>query len=249
VKRFLILIYLTGFILACKPVKREFISSTSYIQIENTRESTDAIELISPYKAKLEAEMNVVLGVSDVEMIKMKDVPESQLGNFVADLVLEFARTIDAGTDCSIMNNGGLRNSLPKGNITVENVYELMPFDNEIVVVEIKGEDVEPVLPMIAERGGVPVSGMTMVIERINGKNFAKEVKIGGEKFSKERTYKIATSDYLAGGGDQMTFWVKGSTRSTGKKIRDAIMDYIRFKTGKGEHLNPTLDDRITYFN
>lgn len=248
-KRFLILINICVFLLACKPVKREFTSSATYLQIESSKENTEAIKLIGPYKAKLENEMNIVLGVSDVEMIKMKDVPESQLGNFVADLVLEFSKTIDPATDCSILNNGGLRNSLPKGNITVENVYELMPFDNEIVIVEMKGEDVEPLLPMIAERGGVPVAGMTMVIEKINGKNFPKEVKIRGEKFSNEKTYKMATSDYLAGGGDQMTFWEKGSIRSTGKKIRDAIIEYIRFKTDKGEHLNPILDKRITYFN
>jgi 2',3'-cyclic-nucleotide 2'-phosphodiesterase (5'-nucleotidase family) len=247
--RFSILIYIGMVLLACKPVKREFTSTVSYRQIENEKENVDAVKLIEPYKARLETEMNVVLGISDHEMIKMKDVPESELGNFVADLILEFSKTIDLTTDCSIMNNGGLRNSLPKGNITVENVYELMPFDNEIVIVEIKGEDVEPLLPMIADRGGVPVSGMTMVIEKINGKNFPKEVKIKGEKFSKEKTYKMATSDYLAGGGDQMTFWVKGSTRSTGKKIRDAIIEYIRFKTGKGEHINSTLDKRITYFN
>lgn len=219
------------------------------MQIENGMENKDALQLIEPYRSKLEVEMSQVIGTSDVEMMKMKDVPESQLGNFVADLVLEFSRTIDATTDCSVMNNGGLRNSLPKGNITVGNVYELMPFDNEIVIVEIKGEDVEPLFPMIAERGGVPVAGMRMVIEKINGKNFPKEVEIRGEKFSKEKTYKISTSDYLAGGGDQMTFWVKGSIRSTGKKIRDAIIEFIRFKTDRTEHLNPTLDKRIIFFN
>jgi 2',3'-cyclic-nucleotide 2'-phosphodiesterase (5'-nucleotidase family) len=248
-KRFSILVYAFLVAVGCKPYKKEFSSTASYIQIESGREDPKALDLIAPYRAKLEVEMNQVIGVSKVEMIKTKDVPESLLGNFVADLVWIFAKGTEAGTHCAIMNNGGLRNSLPKGNITIGNIYELMPFDNEIVIVEINGEDVEPLFGMIAERGGIPVAGITMVIEKINGKNFPKDVMIDGEKFSKEKTYQLATSDYLAGGGDMMTFWVKGKIRSTGKKIRDAIIEFIRFKTAKGEQLDPVLDKRITFFN
>lgn len=244
-----ILIFLFIFGLGCKPVQRDYVSTTTYINIETGKEDAEAKSLIAPYKNKIDAEMNIVLGESEVEMIKVKDVPESALGNFVADLVYEFGKSVDTNLNCAVLNNGGLRNSLPKGNITLGNVYELMPFDNELVLIEIKGEDIAPLFDMIAEKGGMPVSGIRMTIEKVDGKNFSREIYVGGVPFSKENTYLMITSDYLAGGGDQMTFWTKGKIRTTGKKVRDAIIDHIRFKSSKGQKLHPEPDGRISYLN
>jgi hypothetical protein len=67
--------------------------------------------------------------------------------------------------------------------------------------------------------------------------------------FSENNTYKIATSDYLSGGGDNMNFLGKGSIQTTSKKIRDAIIDYIRLKTAENKKLKPVLDNRISYIN
>ncbi len=245
----LILSFAIYLLLGCKPIKKDIVTSGSFVNIENSKEDLRTTEFISPYKQKIDAEMNVVLGTSEVEMLKERDIPESVLSNFVTDLVLVFGKSIDTTVDCSVLNYGGFRNSLPKGNITTGNIFELMPFDNELVIIEIKGEDITPLFNMIAEKGGMPVSGITMMIEKINGKNFPKNPKVGNILFSKEKTYKMITSDYLAGGGDQMTFWTQGKTTTTGKKLRDAIIDHIRFKTSKGESLHPVLDKRITYFN
>jgi len=243
------ILYLVVFIAGCKPVVKNITSSNSYINIENGKEDTKARDFITPYKDKIDAEMNLVLGESEVEMVKVKDVSESLLGNFVADLVFYFGKSFNSKLNAAVLNNGGLRNSLPKGNITIGNVYELMPFDNELVLIEISGEELSPLFNMMAEKGGMPVSGMTMIIEKINGKNFPKEIKIGDSFFLKQNTYTIITSDYLAGGGDEMTFWAKGKITTTGKKVRDAIIDYIRLKTNNGEKLHPVLDKRISYFN
>ncbi len=206
-------------------------------------------KLIAPYKATVDSEMNKVIGYSEIAMPKIKDQPETVLGNFVADLVFEFAKTIDAQTDLCVLNNGGLRSSLPQGNITIRNVFELMPFDNEIVIVTLDGKNVKELFTYIAERKGVPVSGIVMKLEKMNGNVVLNQVKIGLNDFSENNTYKIATSDYLSGGGDNMNFLGKGSIQTTSKKIRDAIIDYIRLKTAENKKLKPVLDNRISYIN
>ena len=93
-------------------------------------------KIISEYKYGIDSVMNEVLCYSKLEMNKGK--PESLLGNFVSDLCLE---QFSNEADICIMNNGGLRNILPKGNVTKGDIYKLMPFENELVVVELtKGE-------------------------------------------------------------------------------------------------------------
>lgn len=241
-------LYIVAFlILSCQPAKRNLSSTATYLEIQSQTEETAVNKIIAPYKTSLYAEMNKVIGISDVAMAKTKDMPETLLGNFVADLVLEFSKTIDPETDFAVLNNGGLRSSLPMGNITVGNVYELMPFDNEIVIVTLDGNNVQKVFSYIAEKAGVPVSGVTLQLEKMNGTQVPYNIKVGAEKFSQDNTYQIATSDYLANGGDNMNFWSKGSIQSTSKKLRDAIIDHIRFKTDSQLHLNPSLDGRISY--
>ena len=239
---------LFGF-LSCKPTKGELAINASYDTIQHETEDTKLNKLIAPYKATVDSEMNKAIGYSEIAMPKTKDQPETVLGNFVADLVFEFAKTIDSQTDLCVLNNGGLRSSLPQGNITIRNVFELMPFDNEIVIVTLDGKNVKELFTYIAERKGVPVSGIVMKLEKMNGSVVLDHVKIGLNDFSETKTYKIATSDYLSGGGDSMNFLSNGSIQTTSKKIRDAIIDYIRLKTAENKKLSPTLDNRIRYVN
>ncbi len=236
-------------LVACQPVKKDLVYHASYAGIKNETENAALNKIIDPYKLGIDAEMNKVIGNSEVAMPKVNGEPETILGNFVADLVLEFSRTIDQETDFCLLNNGGLRSSLPQGDITIRNVYELMPFDNEIVIVTLKGEKVNEIFSYAASKGGVPVAGVEMKLEKMNGNLVPADIKINGEKFSKERTYKIATSDYLAGGGDNMNFWSTGTIQTTLKKLRDAILDYIRLKTTENKKLNPVLDGRISIVN
>jgi 2',3'-cyclic-nucleotide 2'-phosphodiesterase (5'-nucleotidase family) len=235
--------------LACKPAQTRLEYAASYAGVSEETENARLNTLIAPYKAKVDSEMNEVIGFSEVEMPKVKDQPETVLGNFVADLVLEFARSMDAETDFVVLNNGGLRSSMPAGNITIRNVFELMPFDNEIVIVSLGGNEVSRLLGYIAERKGIPVAGIRIQLEKMNGNLVAGDVKIKGLKFSANTTYKIATSDYLSGGGDGMNFWGTGTIQKTGKKIRDAIIDFIRLKTAAHQTLLPVLDQRIMMLN
>ena len=173
-----------------------------------------------------------------------KAQPESTLGNFVADACLAMAVknykvTDSKEIDFCVLNNGGLRSSLPQGNITRKNVFELMPFENELVVLTLKGSTVTGLLNYISEKGGVPVSNLKM---KINNGTFT-DVMINENKFDPANNYKVLTSDYLAYGGDAMSvFSEKDSLEFVNLKVRDAIIYFMELQ----DTLKPKLDGRIS---
>lgn len=203
--------------------------------------------MISPYRIKLNAEMDDVIGVS--ETIMEKGLPEGKLGNFTADACLSVLNheRISNGQhviDMCFLNNGGLRNSLPKGNITVRRVFELMPFENELVVLELSPDKMRILLDFIANKGGMPISGVRFVIadEKATG------IQISGKEFDESRNYFVLTSDYLANGGDDLGFLSQPlSNSATGIKVRDAIITYIKKQKSEGKNLDPKIDGRISY--
>ena len=223
---------------------------TSLIALDNKDNQIDNKEIadfISPYRNKMEAEMNEVLAESEFAFVK--EQPEGTLGNLVADATMlkanEFyTQKYNTKVDAVILNNGGLRSSLPKGKITKRNVYELMPFENEIVVLRLNGKQSQEMFNHIAKSHGVPVSGIKMGIKD----TIPSDIFINGERFNPEKNYVVATSDYLASGGDKMKFFKDPlSIDTVHYKIRDAIIDFMRKEKSKEKKLNYKKDGRIYY--
>lgn len=228
-----------------KLIKHES-AAINIIASDRLNEDVSVLQLIEPYKTDLEKEMKEVIIIS--ESVFEKGQPESALGNLVADIVLqktnERYRPADYRfADFCLLNNGGLRASLPQGEITVGKIFELMPFENEIVVVTLSGEKTAQLIQYVIMTGGQPVSGIE--IRNMNQPDYAVFIK--GEKFDKAKTYKVATSDYLYGGGDKMDFFKDAlNMETTGYKIRDAIIDYLREENAKGNKLKLHQGRRIT---
>ncbi len=223
---------------------------TSMLELNSKTVASDDssfIKTVLPYKLKMDSIMNEVLGVSDQALIKGS--PEGTLGDFSADAVLkktnEYYQPRDKiNADICLLNNGGLRNALPKGKITLGNVFELMPFENAIVVLTISGEKMKLLFDGLVENNGAPFSGATV---KAKGKKIT-ELKIGGKDFDVSKSYKVVTSDYLAAGGDKYNFFsspIKVDTLNY--KLRDAIIDYIKDETKKGKTIKVELDERIKY--
>lgn len=236
------LIILVSALLACSPrLQQTKVVSYENISIQNIAPDTSLLNVIEPYSEDLAEEMNVVLAQS--AMIMEKKRPESLLGNFVADLSLEMAeRYSTEKIDLCIFNTGGLRSTLPAGEITKRDIYQLMPFENVLEVLTLSGEKVAEAAAYLADRGGDPVSGIRMSIE--NGK--AKNIQINGVPLDTTRTYRVLTSDYLANGGDKMYFFSNPLQRVIlGILLRDAIMLYVTEQGNKGIELNSKLDGRI----
>lgn len=214
------------------------------IPLDYSTSDTAVSRIIAPYKKEHDAQMMEVLGQTDVAMVKEKDQPEHLLGNFVADVVYNASVKAGIKTDLCLLNNGGLRTSLPKGDITRGKIFELMPFDNELVVVEITGDKMRDLLSYIVASGGLPVAGLKMGIKG----QVPVNVLINGQPFDKTKNYFVATSDYLSGGGDKMSFFASPvSIKTTGIRIRDALIDHCRNENAKGKKITAALDGRIYY--
>lgn len=117
-----------------------------------------------PYKQRLDSAMNKVIGGSAQALTKAYDAPETLLGDFFCDALLQQATNMGFTVDFCLATKGGLRAPLPKGDITVGEIFELMPFENELVTVDLSGADMRTVLDFIAASGGQPVAGLRMTI-------------------------------------------------------------------------------------
>lgn len=228
---------------ACAPVAYEIAHvEPQVISLDSTIIADEAVaELIRPYTEKLSTEMEVVVAQCEQEIFKGK--PESLLGNWMADLVLEKSRRYYNGNiDFSVVNFGGIRvPSLPQGNITRGKIYELMPFDNYLVVVTLDGQTVQKLFDHIANLGGWPISGAQFTLSSSK----ALGLHIGGYPVKHQETYRVAISDYLANGGDKCTMLIDRPQEPLGVLLRDAILEYCNELTARGELISPVLEERI----
>lgn len=215
------------------------------LQVDSTIiDNPGYVQFYAPYKEQLEAEMNRVVGNAAVDLTKPGDAPETLLGNFFADALLAEARKQDPDAAFSFGTKGGLRIELQRGPITIGHLFELMPFENEIVVLELTSEKVQELAQFIATTGGQPVAGIRMDID--GGR--ATDIRIGGKPLEIDRTYKLVTYDYLANGGDNSRGLNDPVSRNNlGVKVREALIDYVSEQAQAGNDINTQLDGRITH--
>lgn len=204
------------------------------------------ILMVAPYRQKLEADMDKVIAISDEVLMKGK--PESNLTNLTADLYLQdgmaYMKKNDPSfvPDMAFVNYGGLRGALPKGKITVGDIFELMPFNNVLVILKISGETMFQFAERIAERGGDGVAGVEIRIKDGKLGSFA----IGGRPFDMNRDYWLVTNDYIANGGDDMEMLVNREKYiNTELKIRDLVIGNLRNDYQAGKTIHEKLDGRI----
>ncbi|MHA4741008.1 5'-nucleotidase C-terminal domain-containing protein [Dyadobacter sp. MSC1_007] len=199
------------------------------------------IRYYQPYKDKMQAEMSRVIGQTEQALTKPSD-PETLMGNYFADAMLTEGLKKDPTIQFTLATKGGLRTTFPKGDITVSNVFELMPFENEMVVLKLSGENVRKVIDFIAKKDGEPVSGIRLRIRD----NVAYDVTIGGQPFDINKTYNLLTYDYLADGGDDLECLRQPLERKEiNKRVRDALLENINDLTRQGKKITAQLDGRI----
>lgn len=228
-------------------------SSTNYtaenLNINSARTADSSLyKMIRPYQDSMLSKMDRRIGAAEKDVVKA--LPEGALGNLIADLTLvkamdfSFIDLPENRTFC-LLNHGGLRAPLSEGAITVGDVYEVMPFDNQIVVVELTSKKVEELLKYIAEYGGQPAAGIE--IEATKNEQWRINAAISGQKVPDGGNYYVVTSDYLAQGGDHMNFFLNPVNKTkSGVLLRDAIMDYIR---SQSRPISAKIDGRIKIKN
>ncbi len=191
-------------------------------------------EIIAPYRAGVDSLMRVPVGKVACELTKDSQV----MLNWGTDMVHAIAKKMSPDVDFTILNKGGLRRSLPK-TITEGQIKTLMPFNNRIQVIDIKGSELIPAFRQMANIGGNGVSKGVVVKYRksqtAGEKPEIESITINGQTLDPEKTYRVATIDYLAGGGDYMpTLANHKLVKESEDVLYNDVLKYIRsFKNKK----------------
>lgn len=245
--KYLLLAVFTLLVFNCKQPKA-YLSKIegTQIKISDSLNTDSQIEaFIKPYREHIKKDLDSVLAYSKETYSKTDGSFNTALGNFMADAVFDEANPIfnsrtGKNIDMVLLNHGGIRSIISKGNITTRTAYELMPFENSIVVVALKGTQIASLVNYLSKvKTAHPISKLKLVLN----KNFdVVESSINGDNIDADKIYYVATNDYLYNGGDDMDFFKPNEGFfALNYKIRNALIDNFK----KIDTINPVRDDRF----
>jgi 2',3'-cyclic-nucleotide 2'-phosphodiesterase (5'-nucleotidase family) len=198
---------------------------------DKNSEVAEIENFIKPYRDNIDKDLSLVLANAP-ETIDKSGEWQTPMGNFLSDITLEKANPIfqqreKKSIDICLLNHGGIRTIIPKGDITARNAFEIMPFENSAFVVGLKGEQIlEMINYIITEKKPHPLRGLTFTIGKDNQ---PKNILINGKMLENNKIYYVVTSDYLINGGDNMLFFKKGVEKyDLDYKLRNIIIDYFK---------------------
>lgn len=204
------------------------------LDLDSMRPSYRLIPVDSRLDNRIDPEAAALLakyrkGVDALKMEKIgkmaQEMPHGShlIVNWVADVMLEKGKELtDRNVDVALVNKGGIRRGLPAGHITKEHILTMLPFDNKLVVMEIKGSDLKAAFDVFAQRNGDGISA---------GFNPAE--------IDPDRTYTLVTIDYLANGGDYLTTLPNGKVIArSALRLDETMIDYILSQKGKNIKYN-----------
>ncbi|MBP7737307.1 MAG: 5'-nucleotidase C-terminal domain-containing protein [Spirochaetes bacterium] len=224
--------------------RKAVVEKSKYIPITpGIKQDPEVTKILDAYNAKLSATFKEVVGESlvflDGERGRIR-YEETNLGNFVGDIMRNYT-----SSDMAFINAGSLRSSLDKGPVTIEGIFKVMPYPNEIIVAKLTGAEVLETLTRSVqgkredEDGGfLHVSGIKF---KIKDKSVA-DVTIGGAALDTAKTYTVTITDFMYSGGDGYKVFIGKPSTKTGLPLRELLVDTIR-KQGK---IDAKIEGRIT---
>ncbi|MHC0444873.1 5'-nucleotidase C-terminal domain-containing protein [Flavobacterium sp. 3-218] len=231
----LFVIFLTLFLISsCSPKNYNLtkIEGKQLPVTEKTGETPEIENFIKPYRDHINKDLDNVLAYCPETLDKSTGKWQTGIGSLMADVCVQrgnlvFNKRENKDIDVCLLNHGGIRAILPKGNVTTRTAFEIMPFENSLVVLALKGEQISEIAAyIIKEKKPQPLSGMTFTITKDEK---AKNIMVQGKPLDLNKTYYVATNDYLANGGDSMTFFAKNTQKfDLNYKLRDVLIDYFK---------------------
>ncbi len=246
IKHFVLYVTICCF-LACKEKPLQLTEITAkQLAIDSLVRESDSIRLfLVPFKTHIDKVLDSALAFAPYMITKQEGEFNTAAGNLIADIILgEASPVFKARTgneiDFALMNHGGIRSIISKGNVTARNAFEVMPFENAIAVVELKGSTVNQLAHFLAQsKIPHPIAGLQIIVDNTGT---LKQVLVKGKAVDLNRNYFVATSDYLVAGGDKMVFFKEAvSITEIDYKIRNAIIDHLK----KVDNFKPVIDDRF----
>lgn len=217
------------------------------IEVNGSISSKEDIEaFISPYRKHVDSSLNAPISYSKEFYSKKNGELNTAIGNMMADAVMKqggpvFESRTGKTLDFVLLNHGGIRSAISKGVITKRTAYEVMPFENEVVVVGMLGKKVEDLLNYLKySKRAHPIS---KELELILDKDYnISSATIRNKSIDPETTYYVATSDYLYNGGDRMSFFQPNELFvELDYKIRNILIDYFEAV----DTLDAAIDNRF----
>ncbi|NER11060.1 hypothetical protein GWK09_11065 [Muriicola jejuensis] len=231
-KQFVLFITI-GLLISCaREPSRLHAVSGEQVPVNSVIIPDDSIEsFIKPYRKRVNEVLDSVLAYAPVTLQKTDGELNSSEGNLMADIILTQARPIFKSrtgkeVNMALMNYGGIRNVISAGPVTARTAFEVMPFENFIVVLELSGSTVrEMVQYLIASDRPQPMAGFQIVL---GPEGDLRAVNVGGAPLDERKTYYLATIDYLLEGGGNADF-LKQNTQVTDLNylVRNAMIDYF----------------------
>lgn len=216
------------------------------VNISDSLESNKNIDdFIRPYREHVNINLDSTLAYAVNTYSKRDGKYNTAIGNMMADAVYEesnplFKLRTGESIDFVLLNYGGIRADIPKGDISKRTAYQVMPFENSVVVVKLKGAQVKELIEYLANaKRAHPISQLQLVL---NADNTVKSASLKNTPLDYSKTYNVATNDYLYNGGDHMVFFkTNDSLCVLDYKIRNILIDYFT----KIDTLNPVIDNRF----
>lgn len=204
------------------------------ISITNEKGVNKEIETyVAPYRANITKELDSVLAYCPETLDKSKGKWQTSISNLLAAIVVEFGNPLfekrhHKSVDFCLLNSGGIRSIIPEGNVTSRTAFEVMPFENSLFVVGLKGSKIKEMgIYLMADKKAHPMHGIRFFVDKND--LTVKRIEINGKPLDDERIYYIATSDYLSNGGDNMNFFKESVEKyDMDYKLRNMLIDYFK---------------------
>ena len=197
------------------------------------------------YHLKQEKDKVMNIHIGNNKEVLSSYPPKSPLSNLLVDMLFEWGNEYLqsqklAPADLALLNFGGIRAALPQGRITIGDIYEILPFDNTITFVFVKGNELQKMFERLT-RKKAPLAN----VQTIYNTDTLESFTIGGAPLEFEKTYTLVTINFLATGGDGFLRNIKfESTIYLTTLLRDIFIDEIRKKTAQGIEIEGVVDDR-----
>lgn len=211
--------------------------------VYDTDQDMKAWRILQSYQTQIDSIMKPVIGHAAHKLEAYR--PESPLSNLLADILRAGAKEkLDITAEVGVMNMGGIRNLLNEGEITIESVYEIAPFENALTVVTLKGSDLLDLFSQMAEVHGEGISGARLIISK-GGELL--DAKVGGKDIEPEKEYRVATIDYLAEGNDHLEAFKQATEKLEPEDatLRDLFIRYVKRCEAEGKAVDAKTEGRI----
>lgn len=232
--------------------KGKLIGVNGFLYRDHATKQEDAAirSIVDTYKNTTDSTLQQVIATIDVNLdgeranVRTK---ETNLGNLIADAMRQALQT-----DVALTNGGGIRASIPKGDVTRNHILTTLPFANTLVKVSMSGADLKKALEhgvrlYPEQNGGFPhVSGIRFTFDATKpAGSRVTSVEVNGQPLDETKTYTVATNDFIAKGGDGYDMF-KSSTIEfdSGELLSTVVMNYLQ-----SNKPIPTVEGRITVVN